>query len=163
MEKSTFSLKNLLVPAMLLSLISSAGYNFSLNQKQKNIEAKLVEAKIIISPTPTPSIKLIKGKVSFYDNTYCEKYNPGCITASGEKFDENKLTFACGSDLKLGTKAKFYYHAKAGEIRTVVATCNDRGSFGEKYDRLADLSKATFASIAQIESGVVEVEMEVLE
>jgi rare lipoprotein A (peptidoglycan hydrolase) len=133
-----------------------------IGNRQKQIETKMTEAKILVSPTLTPKKNVQKGKVSFYDHTYCEKFNPDCITASQEKFDDTALTFACNSDIPLGTKAKFYYKAKGNEIRTVTATCNDRGSFGAKYDRLADLSRATFESLAPLGYGVIEVEMEVL-
>ena len=155
--------KNLVIVGLIGTLFGFGVNTLAIGTRQKQTEEKLTESRVIaFLPTPTPNQNLKRGKVSFYDNTYCEKFNPDCITASQEKFDENELTFACGSDIPLGTKAKFYYTGKGNEIRTVIATCNDRGSFGEKYDRMADLSKATFESIAPLSYGVIEVEMEIL-
>ncbi len=161
MEKS--SIKKAILPLMFFGIIGLIGNNISVVKKQNKMETQLLEAKVIVSPTPTPTVELISGKASYYDNSYCEEHNPGCITASGEKFDENALTFACGEDIPLGIKAKFYYTGKANEIRSVEAVCNDRGAFGEKYDRLVDLSKATFEKLAPLSHGVINIQMEVLE
>ena len=97
------------------------------------------------------------GEVSYYDRTYCEKYNPSCITASGEVFDDTAFTCACDYEYPLGTMFRFYYKDKS-----VVVKCNDRGSF-KKYGRVADLSKASFKELASIKKGVLEVKYEILD
>jgi rare lipoprotein A len=95
-------------------------------------------------------------KVSWYGQEYCDKHSPACITASGEKFDDTKLTVACSSKYKIGDTFKITYGEK-----TVMAKCNDRGGF-EKYGREMDLSKATFATLAPLSKGVIAVKIEKL-
>ena len=97
------------------------------------------------------------GEVSYYDESYCKKYNSGCRTASGEVFDDTAFTAACSYDYPLGTNLRFYY----GE-NSVVVRCNDRGSFESKYGRIADLSKKAFETLAPIEKGIIKVKIEVL-
>lgn len=113
------------------------------------------------SPTPTVSPVPVRinntGKVSWYGQEYCDKYSPRCITASGEKFDESTFTCACASHIRLGTYIRFTYQGKS-----VVARCNDRGSFEKSYGRFADLSKATFAVLAPLEKGIITVNYEKL-
>jgi len=109
------------------------------------------------APTNNPS-QTYSGKVSYYTNDYCVKYNPACKTASGEVFDDSKLTLACGKEIKLGSLVKITYGDKS-----VIAKCNDKGNFENKYHRIADLAKVTFESLASLEKGVIEVEIEVLE
>lgn len=96
------------------------------------------------------------GKVSYYDNSYCEKHNPSCLTASGEVFDEDFLTCACDYKYPLNTKFRFHYQGKS-----VVVRCNDRGGF-EKYGRVADLSKAAFKELASTRKGTLEVTFEIV-
>ena len=92
------------------------------------------------------------GKVSFYTNEYCEKFNPSCLTASGVRFDDTKLTSACDSNFPLGTKFVVTYQNKSVEV-----TCNDRGSFSEKYGRVMDLSKEAFSQLAPLSKGILAV------
>jgi len=94
----------------------------------------------------------ITGKVSFYTNEYCEKFNPSCLTASGVRFDDTKLTSACDSNFPLGTKFVVTYQNKSVEV-----TCNDRGSFSEKYGRVMDLSKEAFSQLAPLSKGILAV------
>ncbi len=104
---------------------------------------------------PTPQVVApTENTVSWYGQEYCDKYSPECITASGEKFDDSKLTVACSKKYKIGDTFKITYGEK-----TVVARCNDRGSF-EKYGRELDLSKATFLALAPLSRGVIKVKIE---
>jgi len=108
--------------------------------------------------TPSPQVVApTESKVSWYGQEYCDKYNPACLTASGEKFDDTKLTVACSQKHKIGDTFKITYGEK-----TVVARCNDRGSFNVKYNREMDLSKATFATLAPLSKGVIAVKIEKL-
>jgi rare lipoprotein A (peptidoglycan hydrolase) len=95
-------------------------------------------------------------KVSYYDQSYCQKFGLDCITASGEKFDDTAFTCACSAFWALGSLLKITY-----QENSVVARCNDRGGF-KKYGRVADLSKATFEKLAPLSKGVIEVKIEVL-
>ena len=94
-------------------------------------------------------------KVSWYDESYCRKHNPTCITASGVRFDERAFTCACSNNYPFGTMFRFTYGNN-----TVVARCTDRGSFKEKYNRDFDLSKATFEALAPLSKGVITVKLE---
>lgn len=136
------------------------------------------------NPTPTPTVESVPAekfdaekntfvsveqrsfntgskRVSWYGQDYCDKHNPSCITASGEKFDESALTAACADSIPLGANLKFTWVGKAGEVKEVVVRCNDRGAF-EGMGRVADLSKASFEALAPLSVGVLQVEMEVL-
>lgn len=85
---------------------------------------------------------------------YCERFNPSCIMANGEKLDDTKYTAACAKRWKLGEKISVRY----GE-QTIIVECTDRGSFEEKYDRQLDLSKAAFGTLAPLSKGVITVEV----
>lgn len=122
---------------------------------------------VIPIPTIRPSVPTViptepfrinnSGKVSWYGQEYCDKFSPRCITASGEKFDESAFTCACASYIRLGTFIRFTYQGKS-----VVAKCNDRGSFDKTLGRVADLSKATFSQLAPLSKGVIQVTYEEL-
>ena len=94
--------------------------------------------------------------VSWYGQEYCDQYNPICLTASGEKFDENAFTCACSYRYALGSNIRFSYQGNS-----VVARCTDRGSF-EKYNRVADLSRAAFQALSPLSAGVIKVKIEVI-
>ncbi|WP_410369582.1 septal ring lytic transglycosylase RlpA family protein [Amniculibacterium sp. G2-70] len=89
--------------------------------------------------------------ISFYH----DKFN-GRKTASGELFDNSKLTAAHRS-LPFGTKLKMT-NIKNG--KSVVVRINDRGPF--VASRALDVSKAAFKAIAPVGHGVVPVEYEVI-
>lgn len=141
------------LPVVIIILIQNA--------KPVELFNPLIEDRILYpSPTATPTkypSKAYRGKASYYTNDYCVQYNPTCQTANGEIFDDTKLTIACRKEIKLGTYVKITYKDKS-----VVAKCNDRGSFPEKYGRVADLSKATFEALAPLSKGVLLVELEVI-
>lgn len=72
---------------------------------------------------------------------YADKFH-GRRTASGEKFDMNKLT-AAHKKLPFGTKIRVTNEANG---KSVVVTVNDRGPFVKS--REIDLSKKAFMTIA---------------
>jgi len=98
----------------------------------------------------------IGGRVSWYGQEYCDKHNPKCLTASGERFDEGDLTCACADWIPLRSRILVSH-----EGRSVVVVCNDRGNF-ESKGRVLDLSKASFAELAPVSKGVIDVEIEVI-
>ena len=97
--------------------------------------------------------------VSWYSMESVLKAGDCGITASGKKFNEEELTFACWH-LDFGDRVRFF-NPKNGT--SVVATCNDRGPAKRlvKQGRLFDLSRAAFSEIANIKLGVIEVEWEI--
>lgn len=104
--------------------------------------------------TATPAVKAVhKGKASYYGSKF-----HGRKTASGERFDQNKLTCAHGS-LPFGCRLRV---TNLRNNKSVEVKVNDRGAF-HKYDRIVDLSKAAAKKIGMLHSGVAEVKIEVLE
>ena len=121
-------------------------------------ENTIIEQQIpttTVSPKPRQTSNY--GKASYYDRTYCEKYNPDCVTASGETFDDTAFTCACASWFRLGSVLKVSYKGNS-----IMVKCNDRGNF-ESKGRILDLSKASFEALAPLSKGVIEVEVEIAE
>lgn len=94
-------------------------------------------------------------KTSFV-SYYHDKFN-GRKTASGEKFDNSKLT-AANMKLPFGTKVKLT-NLNNGE--SVVVRINDRGPFHKS--RAFDISKAAFDELGDIDHGVIPVEYEIVD
>lgn len=100
---------------------------------------------------------------SFKENTktstasyYHDKFN-GKRTASGEIFDNDGLT-AANKTLPFGTKVRIT-NMKTG--RSVIVRVNDRGPFNK--NRAFDLSKAAFREIADMNTGIIPIEYEIIE
>lgn len=91
------------------------------------------------------------GDASFYADIF-----EGKITASGEVFSQQKLT-AAHKTLPFGTVLKVTNRQNSKSINVIVT---DRGPFIE--GRVIDLSKLAFNSIADLNSGVINVNIEVV-
>ncbi len=94
-----------------------------------------------------PKQKQMVGKVSYYSKDGCLGCGVNQITASGDKFDENKLTLAL--PLSMRGKISMGQNVLVQNIdngKSVWAKFNDYGGF-QKYGRIADLSKATCEAI----------------
>ena len=77
----------------------------------------------------------------------------GRTTASGEKFDKNKMTCA-SNHYKMGTMLEV---TNVLNGKTVVVKVNDTGGFkGKKID----LSEGAFKKIANLKQGVIKVKVE---
>jgi len=72
----------------------------------------------------------------------------GAFTASGERFDKNKLT-AAHKTLPFGTRVKV---TNPSNGKSVVVRINDRGPFTP--GRILDLSEAAFARIESLGKGI---------
>lgn len=83
-------------------------------------------------------------------------YGEGTRTASGARFSPDELTFASRT-LPFGQRVRFTYRGRA-----VTATCTDRGPTAAT-GRLFDLSRASFAALAPLSTGVIAVEWEVIQ
>jgi len=92
--------------------------------------------------------RVFSGLASFYGN------ESGRETASGQRFDQNKLTCAHRS-LPFGTKLRITH----GD-RSVVVTVNDRGPFVR--GRILDLSTAAARAVGLTDEGVGRVTAEVV-
>ncbi|WP_246157417.1 septal ring lytic transglycosylase RlpA family protein [Catellatospora sichuanensis] len=101
------------------------------------------------SPTGTPAV-LDSGtcKASFYDEPQG--------TANGETFDPDALT-AAHKSLKFDTRVRVTNVANG---KSVVVRINDRGPY--IAGRCLDLSRAAFAEIANLGSGVTTVRYDIL-
>jgi rare lipoprotein A len=95
--------------------------------------------------------RTLYGKASYY----AEKYH-GRKTASGETFDMNALT-AAHRTLPFGTICKV---TNLSNQKTVNVKINDRGPFIE--GRIIDLSKGAAKALDAMQSGVIEVKIEIL-
>ncbi len=91
------------------------------------------------------------GKASYY----ADKFH-GRTTASGEKYDKNKMT-AAHKKLPFGTRVRV---TNKGNGKSVIVRINDRGPFVK--GRIIDLSRAAATKVDMIRAGVVDVKMEVL-
>lgn len=98
------------------------------------------------------SAEVATGVVSWYGDKF-----HGRKTASGEVYDKNELT-AAHKTLPFGTKIRVT-NIKNG--KSVVVEINDRGPYAKA--RVLDLSKAAFNEIGHVNSGIMQVEYEVLE
>ena len=87
---------------------------------------------------------------------YAHKFH-GRTTASGEVYDEQKLT-AAHRDLPFGTRVRVTNLANG---KRVVLKVNDRGPFVE--GRIIDVSWAAARSLDFIQDGVVRVRVEEVE
>ena len=92
------------------------------------------------------------GKASFYaDKHQFQK------TASGELYNHDLKT-AAHRTIPFGTRINV---TNVNNGKNVVATVNDRGPFVK--GRIVDLSKSAFSSIGSLSSGVISVQIEVIE
>lgn len=107
------------------------------------------------APVKTKSKKTTKvfyGQASYYAN----KFN-GRRTASGEIFDQKKLTCACNV-LPLGTWIKV---TNLRNKRTVIVKVNDR--IHPKMKRVVDLSRAAAQKLGYVSGGLTRVKVEVVD
>ena len=86
---------------------------------------------------------------------YADKYQ-GRRTASGERFDQRKMT-AAHRTLPFGTKVRVTDPANG---RSVVVRVNDRGPFVK--GRVIDLSRAAAERLGIVRAGLADVRIEVL-
>ena len=91
------------------------------------------------------------GVASYYHSKF-----QGRITASGELYDQDKMT-AAHNRLPLGTKIKV---TNLRNMRTVIVRVNDR--LHHRNKRLVDLSRAAASKLGYIGRGITRVRVEVL-
>ena len=91
------------------------------------------------------------GVVSWYGGKF-----HGRKTASGERYDKDELT-AAHKSLPFGTKVKV---TNIRNGKSVVVEINDRGPYAKS--RVLDLSQAAFSEIGHTNTGVMQVEYEIM-
>jgi len=115
---------------------------------------------VLVPPAPSTTPKEVPAKTPTVHVGDASWYGPGFrgkTTASGEVFDETKMT-AAHKTLPLGTKAKVT-NLKDG--KSVQVEINDRGPYAE--GRIIDLSSAAAKALGIVDRGVVKVRVESLE
>ena len=95
--------------------------------------------------------KISTGVVSWYGDKF-----HGRKTASGERYDKHELT-AAHKSLPFGTKVKV---TNIRNGKSVVVEINDRGPYAKS--RVLDLSQAAFSEIGHTNTGVMQVEYEII-
>lgn len=127
---------------------------------KKSADAKIIDvttATEVIDSLVAPKVKLKLHKENAVASYYADKFH-NRKTASGAKFDNNKLT-AAHKKFPFGTKLKI---TNTSNKKTVVVTVNDRGPFVK--GREIDLSKKAFMMIASNKSsGIQKVTIEIIE
>jgi len=91
------------------------------------------------------------GKASYYARKFQSKK-----TASGELYDRAKKT-AAHKKLPFGTMIKV---TNKKNSKSVIVKVNDRGPFVK--GRIVDLSSSAFSRIASLDTGVIQVKIEVI-
>lgn len=120
---------------------------------KKNTMKLLVQilALVILTTQMAFSAPIEKGLASYYDDSF-----HGRKTASGEKYDKNKLT-AAHKTLPFGTRIKIKNPANGKSVEVVV---NDRGPYIK--GRVIEISKKAAQQIDLVKVNVAPVEITVL-
>jgi rare lipoprotein A len=105
---------------------------------------------------PTPKIAAVVGSKQRGKATWYGSHSQGGPTASGERFDKNKMT-AAHKTLPMNTRVRVT-HERTG--KSVVVRINDRGPYGK--GRIIDLSPAAAKKLGIIDEGVAPVVIEVV-
>jgi rare lipoprotein A len=140
----------------LLTIASSFSVSFPEKLNRKAVFFDSIQPKDSVS-TDTLVATLKPFKTNAHASYYSDKLN-GRRTASGQKFDNNKLT-AAHKTLKFGTIVKV---TNPKNKKSVIVTINDRGPFTK--GREIDLSKKAFFEIAGSKyGGHIVVDLELVE
>ena len=108
-------------------------------------------AKVAVQPPDQLAGKAEFGKASYYAMKYQFRK-----TASGERLNQYSLT-AAHRTLPFGTKVKV---TNVKNNRSVKVRINDRGPFVK--GRVIDLTRSAFSSIGNLNSGLINVKVEVI-
>nr|WP_186329616.1 septal ring lytic transglycosylase RlpA family protein [Variovorax boronicumulans] len=97
------------------------------------------------------TVHALQGRLTFYARRLA-----GRPTASGERFDPEKMTMA-HETLPFGTLVRV---TNLRNLRSVVVRVNDRGAWST--DRIGDVSTAAARELGMLGHGVVRAELQVL-
>ncbi len=145
-------MKLLLYITVSMLLVSCAStVRFTGNHSNSSVNTQ-ISASSNTQTNDLPAGYTFRGKASYYSDKF-----HGRSTASGEIFDQNKLTAAHRS-LPFGTKLKI---KNLKNNRSVVVLINDRGPFVD--GRVIDLSYEAARQLDMLQDGIAEVECTILE
>lgn len=133
------------IPVWLVVLMVSALFAWP----SKAVAQRVDTVKTVIKTQKTR--RVLYGMASFYANKF-----DGRRTASGETFNQKKLTCACNI-LPLGTWVKV---TNLRNNRSVVVKTNDR--IHPKVRRVVDLTRAAAEKLGFISGGLTRVKVEVI-
>jgi len=134
-------------PVGLASQYDPSDYLFPDGQAQQPLAA---------APAPAPAQAPAARQVVSSGNCRAAYYQDGTGTASGETFNPNAMT-AAYNQVPFNTLVRV---TNAANGKSVIVRINDRG--GTSGSRCLLLSRAAFASIANLVTGVIGVSYEVL-
>ena len=117
----------------------------------KNDTLSIENEKMVDEIMERTATKISTGVVSWYGDKF-----HGRKTASGERYDKHELT-AAHKSLPFGTKVKV---TNIRNGKSVVVEINDRGPYAKS--RVLDLSQAAFSEIGHTNTGVMQVEYEII-
>lgn len=132
------------------------------NSTNFNTDNPIKGKNIIVNATKSnpkdieEAVEEAKEKITGIVSWYADKFH-GKKTSSGEAYDKNDFT-AAHKTLPFGTKVKV---TNQDNGKSVIVKINDRGPHSK--NRLMDLSRAAFSEIGSVNSGILKVEMEVVE
>lgn len=146
----------LVTPILIQSPIRIRGTTYPVKISEPELDQLIEkEVKLQVEPSKTSPVKaretndtsmvrkgIWNGQASVYTEEGCLGCDPNLITASGEKLDDHKLTLAF-NHLPMKTMVKVTNSANGLHV---IAKVNDTGGFA-KYNRIADLNKATAEAI----------------
>ena len=122
--------------------------SFKIHPMKMDIRLLVFAATVVLSLSSCARKITETGKGSYYADKF-----EGRPTASGEKFDQGKMT-AAHRTLPLGTKVKVTNVANG---RSVTVTVNDRGPFAA--GRIIDVSKKAAKKLDMVNAGVANVKI----
>ena len=143
--------------------VAATSGSASPSQSSDRPDERADRSEIRAAPTPTAkptsaSPKPTKTQAGGGTNGPCQAsfYSDGARTANGEPFDPNGFT-AAHRTLKFNTMLRVTNVANG---KSVIVRVNDRGPYAA--GRCLDLTRAAFAAIASLNSGVATVRYEVV-
>jgi len=120
----------------------------------------IVLALISFSPNTNSSPGILSGKAGWYSKDDPTDPFMHLQNADSSKFDENALTCA----MRSRDFGRYYKVTNLSNGRSVTVKHVDFGPAeyykGRKLNRVMDLTKAAFARIADLDTGVIEVKIE---
>lgn len=125
--------------------------DFDNDTVNKKDTLSIEDEKLVGELIESSARKISTGVVSWYGGKF-----HGRKTASGDMYDKHELT-AAHKSLPFGTKVKV---TNIRNGKSVVVEINDRGPYAKS--RVLDLSQAAFNEIGHTNTGVMQVEYEII-
>lgn len=127
------------------------------SEMARNLKSYNINKNTIKKIVKTTAVNSSESNYNSVIASFYGEYFHGKTTANGETYDMNALT-AAHKTLPLGTIAKV---TNLENNKSVVVRINDRGPYIE--GREIDLSKGSFSKIGNIEQGLLNVAIEIIE